>query len=166
MNTDNSNKTKIRNIALNGIMLAITVALQATNLPNIVTGVFVNSIFVFCLFYVGIKSSITLCLLSPLFGFMTGHIPVFMYPVLPMIALGNCLLVVTLKKLEKHSKWLQFILPALIKTSVICVGGWLMIKTFMPDKIQYFLVFTVLGIQFFTAVPGIWLGTKLSKSIK
>ena len=160
------NKNKIKSIALNGIMLALTVALQAVNLPNILTGVIVNSIFVFILFYVGIKSSIILCLLSPLFGFLTGHVPVFMYPVLPMIALGNTLLVVTLQKLEKKSKWLQLLLPALIKALVIGLGGLLMISIFIPDKIQNFIFLTVLGIQFFTAVPGIWLGIKLSKSIK
>ncbi len=160
------NKNKIKSIALNGIMLALTVALQAVNLPNILTGVIVNSIFVFILFYVGIKSSISLCLLSPLFGFLTGHVPVFMYPVLPMIALGNTLLIVTLQKLEKKSKWLQLLLPALIKALVIGLGGLLMISIFIPDKIQDFILLTVLGIQFFTAVPGIWLGIKLSKSIK
>lgn len=160
------NKNKIKSIALNGIMLALTVALQAVNLPNILTGVIVNSIFVFILFYVGIKSSISLCLLSPLFGFLTGHVPVFMYPVLPMIALGNTLLIVTLQKLEKKSKWLQLLLPALIKALVIGLGGLLMISIFIPDKIQDLILLTVLGIQFFTAVPGIWLGIKLSKSIK
>ena len=97
------NKNKIRAIAITGIMLAITVALQTINLPNIVTGVIVNSIFVFVLYYVGLKSAVTLSLLSPLYGFLTGHVPILMYPVLPMIVLGNILMVVTLSQFQNKS---------------------------------------------------------------
>ncbi len=159
------NKNKIRAIAITGIMLAITVALQAINLPNIITGVIVNSFFVFVFYYVGLKSAITLSFLSPLFGFLTGHVPVLMYPVLPMIALGNILMVVALSKLQNKSVWLKLLLPSSLKALVIGIGGKYMISIFIPDKIQSFLLFSVLGVQFFTALPGIWFGMKLRNDV-
>lgn len=165
-NTDISNKTKIRNIALNGIMLALIVALQATNLPNFITGIIVNGIIVFILLNIGLKSALVIGLLSPLFGFFTGHVPVFMYPVLPMIALGNNLFVIVLHRIVNSSIWLKMFLPAFIKALVIGLGGWLMVYYFIPNKIQDFIVLSILGIHFFTAVPGIGLGIMLSKRIK
>lgn len=162
----NQNKNRIRNITLNGIMLAVIVALQAVNLPNLLTGVIVNSILVFVSIHIGLKSAFVLCLLSPFCGFITGHVPILMYPVLPMIALGNLLLVIVLSKLAKSSMILRLLIPACIKALVIGVGGMLLINIFIPDKLSDFLLFTVLGIQFFTAVPGIFLGIKLAEKFK
>ena len=162
----NQNKNRIRNITLNGIMLAVIVALQVVNLPNLLTGVIVNSILVFVSIYIGLKSAFVLCLLSPFCGFITGHVPILMYPVLPMIALGNLLLVIVLSKLAKRSLILRLLIPACIKALVIGVGGMLLINIFIPDKLSDYLLFTVLGIQFFTAVPGVFLGIKLAEKFK
>ncbi len=156
------NRNKTRNIALNGIMLAVIIALQAINLPNLLTGIIVNAILVFVYLYVGIKSAIILCLLSPFCGFITGHVPVVMYPVLPMIAIGNSLLIISLNILKNKSIWLKILIPSLIKAFIIGFGGLLLINSFIPNKINDFLKFSVLGIQFFTAIAGIYLGIKLS----
>ena len=162
----NQNKTLIRNLTLNGIMLALIVAMQAVNLPNIVTGIIVNAILVFVSLYSGIKSAIILCLLSPFCGLLTGHVPIVMYPVLPMIAMGNTLLVAVLVKIDKKPMLLKIFIPAFIKATIIGFGGLALIHLFLPDKLANFLLFSVLGIQFFTAVPGIFLGIKLSDTCK
>ncbi len=160
------NKTKIKNLALNGIMLALIIAVQSVNLPNLITGIIINSILVFVSLFIGIKSAIILCLLSPFGGFITGHAPVVLFPVLPIIAIGNVLLVVFIKILSGKATGLKIIVPALIKALVIGFGGMLMIQIFKPEKIADYLLFMVLGIQFFTAIPGIWLGIKLSEKAK
>ena len=159
------NKKRIRAITINGIMLSITVAIQAANLPNIVTGVIVNAIFAFILFYIGIKSALTLGFLSPLFGFVTGHLPAIMYPVLPIIAIGNCFLILVLSNLKNSSTWAKILLPSFIKALIIGLGGKLMVHLFVPDKIHDFWIFSVLEIQFFTAMLGIWLGLKLRNDV-
>ena len=164
--TNTQDKKRIRSITLNGIMLAVIIALQAVNLTNLLTGVSVNSILVFVSIYIGLKSAFVLCLLSPFCGFITGHVPILMYPVLPMIAIGNLLLVIVLFKLAKRSLILRLLIPACIKALVIGVGGMLLINIFIPDKLSDFLLFTVLGIQFFTAVPGVFLGIKLAEKFK
>ena len=147
-------------------MLAIIVAMQAVNMPNIITGVFVNAILIFVSLYVGMKSAVVLCLLSPFCGFITGHVPVVMYPVLPMIILGNLLLVFALSKLANKSLILRILIPAFIKALIIGIGGMILTHIFIPDKLNDFVLFTVLGIQFFTAVPGILLGIKLAEKFK
>ena len=162
----NQNKNRIRNITLNGIMLAVIVALQAVGLPNLFTGVIVNSILVFVSIFIGLRSVFILCILSPFCGFITGHVPVFMYPVIPMIVVGNLLLVIVLSKLEKKSLILRMLIPACIKALIIGIGGLILINIFIPDELSDFVLATVLGIQFFTAVPGIFLGIKLAEKIK
>ena len=84
-----------------------------------------------------------------------------MYPILPVIALGNVLLVVILKKIHNKATWMKLILPSLGKALLIGFGGTMVVKFFVPDNLANWLVLGVLGIQFFTAVPGIWLGIKL-----
>ena len=160
------NKTRIRNITLNGIMLAVIVAMQAVNLPNIITGVIVNCILVFVSIFIGLRSSVILCMLSPFCGIITGHVPLIMYPVLPMIVLGNLLLVFVLSKLASKPLVLRMLIPACIKALIIGIGGLLLIHVFIPDKLVDYLLFSVLGIQFFTAVPGIFLGIKLGERFK
>lgn len=160
------NKNRIRNITLNGIMLAAIVAMQAANLPNLLTGVIVNCILVFVSIFIGLRSSVVLCMLSPFCGLITGHVPVVMFPVLPMIVLGNLLLVFVLSKLAKKSLILRILIPACIKALIIGIGGMLLVHVFIPDKLADFLLLSVLGIQFFTAVPGILLGIKLSEKFK
>lgn len=162
----NQRKKIIRNIALNGIMLAVLIALQAVSLPNIITGIFVNCILVFLSIFSGIKSSIILCLLSPFCALLTGHLPPYMLPVLPMIALGNCFMVYSFFKLSQKSLFIKLLIPSIIKALIIIVGGFLMIKIFLPDRISDFIVISMLGIQLFTAISGIWLGTELSKKFE
>lgn len=160
-----NNKQIIRNLALQGIMLAVILSLQVTNLPNIVTGVFVNSIFIFTALYIGTRGAVVLCILSPLGGILSGHVPAFMYPTLPVIAIGNVLLVGLFSMLVNQNLWLRLILPAFIKALFIGLGGLVIMEFFVPEKLANWLVFTVLGIQFFTAIPGIWLGIKLFKKL-
>ena len=151
---------------LNGVMLALVVALQTVNLPNFITGIIVNAILVFILLFVGIRSALILSLLTPLCGFITGHVNALIYPVVPTIILGNVLFISIIYKLKEKSLWLQILIPSLVKALIIGIGGYVLVRLFIPNKIENFVLFSVLGIQFFTAVPGVLLGIKLSKSIK
>ena len=132
----NQNKNRIRNITLNGIMLAVIMALQAANLPNLVTGVIVNSILVFVSSFSGMKSAVLLCLLSPFCGFLTGHVPVLMYPVLPMIVLGNIILVLLLFKLREKSMVTRLLIPALTKAVIIGAGGFALVNIFVVQRVR------------------------------
>ena len=58
---------------------------------------------------------------------------------------------------EKKYSWWSFLVGFV---------GMLMVQIFKPEKIADFILFMVLGIQFFTAVPGIWLGIKISEKAK
>lgn len=156
---------KIRIMALNGVMLALILAFQMINLPNIITGIFVNAIFIFMTLYAGIGSSIILCIISPFIALITGHVLAPMYPVLPIIALGNIVFIVLYSKFKENKFWLRGIMPALAKAIVISGAGWLIIHCFAPELTTW-LALPVLGVQFFTAVPGVWLGEKLKQKVK
>ena len=160
------NRKKIRSIALNGVMLALVVALQAVGLPNIITGIIVNAILVFILLFVGIRSALTLSLLTPLCGFITGHVEPNMYPAVPAIIVGNVLFVSIFYKLKEKSLRLKMMVPAFVKALIIGAGGYVLVKIFAPAGIAKFYFFSSLGSQFITAVLGVLLGIKLSKSIK
>ena len=160
---ENMNKIKI--VALNGVVLAATIALQMINLPNIVTGVIVNSIFIFMTLHAGVRSSVVLCLLSPFGALISGHLAGPMYPVLPVIAIGNALMVILFSKFYNKSMWKRLLIPAFVKALFIGLIGLLAVNLFLPDKVANFILFGVLGIQFFTAVPGIWFGIKLNAVI-
>ncbi len=162
---NNTNKTNIRNLSLTGIMLAVILALQAINLPNIVTGIIVNSILIFVFLYIGLKQAIVLGVLTPFGGLITGHVIPVMFPIMPLIALGNYLMIILFNRLSNQNIGIKLFIPALIKAIVIGLGGMIAIRIFMPKNIPNFILISVLGIQFFTALPGIWLGIKLSKKI-
>lgn len=159
-------RLKIKHLALNGVMLAIILALQMINMPNIITGIIVNAVFIFVTIYAGINYSFILCILSPLVGIVTGHVIAPMYPVLPVIALGNIALVVLYNKFKSKKIWLRCVMPSLIKAIIIGGIGWLVINYFVPENLAYWVVLPVLGVQFFTAIPGVWLGEKLREKIK
>lgn len=159
------NNSIIRNIALNGIMLALIIALQAVNLPNIITGILINSILIFITIFIGVKNSIILCLLSPFGALITGHLPPFMHPVLPAIALGNLVMIFVYNRIMNKPIILRILIPSIFKAVIIGVVGFILVHTFIPNKISNYFVFSILGFQFFTALPGIWLGIELSKKI-
>ena len=52
-------RLKIKHLALNGVMLAIILALQMINMPNIITGIIVNAVFIFVTIYAGTLRSDT-----------------------------------------------------------------------------------------------------------
>lgn len=160
------NSRKIRTTAFNGIMLALIFALQSVNLPNILTGIVVNALLVFVSLYSGTASGIALCAMSPVGGIISGHMPPVMYPVLPVIAIGNMLLVICLKKTANINRWLRYFFSALVKAVFIGFIGWLTIVYCIPEKLETWVVLPVLGIQFITAITGCWLGEKLFQKIK
>lgn len=159
-------KNKIKRIALLGVMLALILALQMVSLPNFITGIIVNAIFIFIVLYSDVFSGICLCFISPIGGIISGHVPVLMYPVLPIIATGNILYVIFFNMVSHRKKWIRFLLPSLIKAIVIGVGGWLIVKYYVSEITTNWIITSVLFLQFFTAILGVWAGERLFKAIK
>ena len=158
-------KRKIYTVAMAGVSLAMILAVQLINLPNIITGIAVNSIFVVVSKRVGFRSALSIGLLSPFGGMVSGHLPVPLYPLLPVIVVGNIVFIFSYSLLRKNSLVARVAIPAVSKGSLIAGIGYLAVQQLnLGDKAQW-LAMPILGIQILTAAVGIIIGEQLLKSL-
>ncbi len=166
--THEDNVASRQNLAVaarTGIFLAVLLALQLVGLPNPVTGTIVNAIFIFVLLCNGLRHAFILAFLSPLGGIISGHLPAPMYPVLPVIVCGNLALIGLYFILANHSMPMRFVLPALVKGVIIGGAGYMIVQILDIMATARWLLLPVLGVQFFTAVAGLFVGEKLFQSL-
>ena len=160
-----ASRQKLAVAARTGIFLAVLLAVQLVGLPNPVTGTVVNAIFVFVLLYNGLRHALILAFLSPLGGIVSGHLPAPMYPVLPVIVCGNLALIGLYFIFSGGSMPLRLVLPALAKGLIIGVAGYKIVQILDLMETAKWLLMPVLGIQFFTAVAGLFVGERLFQSL-
>lgn len=159
------NKMAIYTVAMTGVSLAMILAVQFLNLPNILTGIAVNSIFVVVSKRVGFRSALSLGLLSPFGGMLTGHVLLPMYPVLPAIVVGNILFIFIYSLLRQNHIAARIILPATAKGTFIGVIGWAIVRQLNLGETVKWLALPILGFQTITAAIGVVLGEQLLKLI-
>ncbi|NCB39686.1 MAG: hypothetical protein EOM80_13060 [Erysipelotrichia bacterium] len=159
--TQESLRSRLVAISQAGVFLAVLLAVQLIGLPNAITGVVVNGIFIFVLLQLGLRYAMMLALLSPIAGIISGHLPTPMYPLLPIIVCGNALLVLFYFLLRGYRDLLRIILPAFVKAVVIGGAGYIVIHILELTEGAKWLALPVLGLQFFTAAAGIVLGERL-----
>lgn len=164
----NSNETingapqqKLFLAAQTGVFLAVLLAVQVVGLPNLLTGTVVNAVLVFVSLRLGVRYALVLATLSPVGGLISGHLPVPLYPVFPVIVCGNYLLLVSYWLLKSRNLLIRSVLPALFKAVEIGGAGYMIVQILhLGEKAVWFL-FPVLGLQFFTALAGLILGEKI-----
>lgn len=154
-------RERIEKLALTGLSLAVIMAVQLIGLPNLLTGIAVNAVFVFVCLKAGIRFSVFLCFLSPFGGIMSGHLPAPMYLLIPVIILGNLILVLLFNRFAENRLWVKAFFPALAKGLFIGIVGFALIKWLEIAEQVKWLVVPVLGIQFVTALVGIILGERI-----
>ena len=148
-------------IAVTGLILAMVLALQMIGLPNLLTGAVVNAVFVFMIGYAGARNAAVIGLLSPVGGLFSGHLPAIMYPLIPVIIAGNLIFIISYAWLRKSSWPIRYLVPAIAKAALIFSVGMGVINYLQIAQKVSWLLFPVLGIQFFTALAGIFFGEKL-----
>ena len=86
--------SKIQWITRTAVFLAVLIALQfATGkFPQLVTGSVVNFVLIACVLVCGLSAGLTIAVLSPFFAFILGIVHA-LPPLLPVIALGNAVIV-------------------------------------------------------------------------
>jgi len=146
---------------LTAIFLSIIIALQTLNFPKLATGVIVNSIYILLYLSADIKSVIMLAVLTPSVSFFTGHFQIFMAPMVPLIAIGNVSMVLCYRFLNDRNDASRMLVPAFLKALIIGVPGVFMAERIAGDPASETAFYVVAVIQFFTAVPGIFLGEYL-----
>lgn len=104
------------------LLLALTLLFQSlrsliplpTDLSLFIVGSLVNGSLLVTTHMVGLNSGIIISIITPVVAFFQGHLA---FPVLiPIVALGNIILVFLYHILRKKSQWIALISGALIKT--------------------------------------------------
>ncbi|MBR5023026.1 MAG: hypothetical protein IKY18_07545 [Oscillospiraceae bacterium] len=110
----------MRWITETAVMLALLVALQALTKPmgQLVTGSCVNAVLAITVLLVGMRSGITVALISPVCAFLLGIAPNFV-TVLP-IMMGNLCFVVLLRIISGKPFWRQAV--ALVTAAAVKFG--------------------------------------------
>lgn len=155
----------LKSLAQTGLSLALLVAMQVIGLPNWITGIAVNAVFIFVFLQLGLKFAAFLAILSPVGGLVSGHLPAVLYPLVPVIIVGNLLLISIYSPLKNRNLFLRLILPSLFKASFIFLIGMNIISWLEIGEKLKWLALPVLGIQFITSCGGILLGEKLFSAI-
>jgi hypothetical protein len=77
------------------ILIALTVALQMTGLPQPVTGTLVNFMLFVAVQILGIPAAVILGSLTPWVALLIGQLPSPLAPMIPFIMIGNAILVLS-----------------------------------------------------------------------
>ena len=162
-----TSRQKILEAARTGLFLAVLLAVQMLSLPNPVTGVLINAIFIFVLLISGLRHSLLLALLSPVGGIIFGHLPAPVYPGMPVIICGNLVFIGSYQLLKSAGAggWLRIFVPAALKGLMIGVIGYMVVKLFGGSRSFEWMLVPVLGLQFFTALAGLLAGEQLYQAV-
>ncbi|MBQ2741301.1 MAG: hypothetical protein IJB42_01285 [Oscillospiraceae bacterium] len=125
----------VRFITLTAAFLALLIIFQSlsASLGQMVTGSLVNFVLVAATLLAGWKSGLIIALLSPFFAKFFGIGPI--YPILPVVALGNATLVgvyafIMSRSFNSALRWVvSVIVAAALKYAVLTVG---VVKLVLP----------------------------------
>ncbi len=156
-----------KRITLTAMFLALVLVFQNIRLvigqgPHTVyiVGALVNLTLLLTAHYIGITSGIIVSFAAALIALLQGHIP---FPqLMPVVALGNSILVVSYALLKKPLKNYAIIPGALLKWAFLYFGVIYVLKTFIRPAVEapkYEKMFALLSASFnypqvITAVAG------------
>ena len=152
----------VRFITLTAAFLALLIIFQSlsASLGQMVTGSLVNFVLVAATLLAGWKSGLIIALLSPFFAKLFGIGPI--YPILPVVALGNATLVgvyafIMSRNFNSALRWVvSVVIAAALKYAVLTVGVLKLVLPLVsvpaPQAAKLAAMFGTT--QFFTAFIG------------
>jgi hypothetical protein len=143
------------------LFMALIAVFQIFHLPQLVTGIFVNSVLVFILLRHGMYYGSAACILSPALGIFTGFLSPALYFTIPVIILGNLCMIILYKYIR--IKYLRYIIPAIFKALFIFSGAFVFINIIKLKVPARFLLFSFSFVQIITAIGGIILAEIIFK---
>ena len=139
---------KIKFITRTGILLAAALVIQMGGLPQPITGPLINTVLYLSALLVGSWSGVIIGICTPVIAFMRGILPAPLGPMIPFIALGNCILVIVFSLLKGKNKVLGIILASIVKYLILFTAVSYIVD--VPDKIAQIMSLP----QLFTALSG------------
>lgn len=97
------------------ILLGLSVMAPMVGLPQLFTGTLVNAALLVATVLLGPRAALSIGVLPSLFAVVSGQLPAPLAPLVPLIMLGNALLVVVFHVLRKRGWWLGAVTAAVVK---------------------------------------------------
>lgn len=149
-----------------GIMLALALGVQNFRLPNPVTGILVNAIFLVTLARGSLRCALLLAGLTPVGALLTGHLPAPLILLAPVIVPGNVVYIALAAATRRWARLAEALAASVAKALLIGVGGFLLADSMgWPPEIRL-LLGGITGIQIFTGFVGVLLGEALADRLQ
>lgn len=138
------------------LLLGVSVLTPMLGLPQLFTGAVVNAALLVAVVLVGPRAAISIGVLPSLFAVVSGQLPAPLAPLVPLIIVGNTLLVVVFSLLRERGWTVGVVAAATAKfcwlfgaTSLVTAGSGLLAAPVVP------LALTMMGWpQLVTALAG------------
>jgi hypothetical protein len=98
------------------LLLGVSVAAPALGLPQLFTGTLVNGALLTAVTLLGPRAAVAIGVLPSLFAVLSGQLPAPLAPLVPLIVLGNTLLVVVFHVMRRRGWWLGTVAAAVVKS--------------------------------------------------
>lgn len=138
------------------VLLGVCITAPMLRLPQLFTGTLVNAALLVAVVRLGPRAAVSIGILPSLFAVMSGQLPAPLAPLVPVIMVGNALLVVAFHVLRRRGWWLGVAAAAVLKscwlfgvTSLLAASTGLLAAPVVP------VALTIMGWpQLVTALSG------------
>lgn len=151
-------KEHVEKLVKTSLMLALALVFQIgfASFSQVVVGPLVNMVLFITVMMVSPLSAIFVGVLTPLVAFFVGIVNIF--PLVPMIAIGNCILVLAFSQSEillknKVPSLVSVVVASLLKFVFLALAVRYLLPFFIP-KVPKVLITVLSFNQFLTALTG------------
>jgi hypothetical protein len=99
------------------LMLGISMAAPLLRLPQLITGSIVNATLLVTAVVLGPRAAISVGVLPSLFAVISGQLPPGLVPLVPLIMIGNTLLVIVFHLARRRGWWVGVVAASVVKFS-------------------------------------------------
>lgn len=97
------------------ILLGVSVVAPLLGLPQFVSGTLVNAALLVAVVLLDPRAAVSIGILPSVFALMSGQLPAPLAPLMPLIMLGNALLVLVFHTVRRRGWWLAVVTAAVVK---------------------------------------------------
>ncbi len=134
-----------------------------------ITGPLVNALLFIAVVILGVRNALLICFLPSIMSISVGIMPMVALPLVPVIILGNVLLVLLFNYFYNKNFWLGVVSASLVKFIFIYSLATLLVSEFIPSPLLAGIVGQTMGyLQLVSALLGgiiAWVFLKFIKRI-
>lgn len=158
-------KEIVVSLAQFSLFLSLMIATPALK-QQLLTGTIINALFFISVVLLGRRAALLLAFLPSVFALFFGLLPAVMAPVIPLIILGNMILILLFDFLRKKNFWLGFISAGLLKFGFLTGFTLLFFGAIFKGQIPTAFQGMMAWPQLFTVLAGGVLAHLLLKNFK